>query len=132
MEAAVPEGDAWDTDRISSRLRAAQALWLLGDAAGVDRRLALVERDLPGARARCAGRCLTWSQALVLSLRGRNDEAVATLQAGLDDGWLDFYPSEVNLANNFPTLRDHPGFQDFMAEVRAHLDREREVVLRDS
>jgi hypothetical protein len=62
----------------------------------------------------------------------RHDEAVATLQAGLDDGWLDFYPSEVNLANNFPTLRDHPGFQDFMAEVRAHLDREREVVLRDS
>jgi len=67
----------------------------------------------------------------------RHDEAVATLQAGLDDGWLDdgwldFYPSEVNLATNFPTLRDHPGFQDFMAEVRALLDREREVVLRDS
>jgi TolB-like protein/Tfp pilus assembly protein PilF len=132
MEAAVPEGDAWDTERIGTRIRAAQALWLLGDAAGVDRRLALVERDLPGARARCAGRCLSWSQALVLSLRGRNDEAVATLQAGLEEGWLDFYPSEVNLANNFPTLRDHPGFQDFMAEVRAHLDREREVVLRDS
>ncbi len=132
MEAAVPEGDAWDTARIAARLRVAQARWLMGDQAGVDGRLAMVERELPGARARCAGRCLTWSHATVLSLQGRHDEAVATLQAGLDDGWLDFYPSEANFRFHFPTLRDHPGFRDFMAEVRAHLDREREVVLRDS
>jgi adenylate cyclase len=132
MESAVPEGDAYDVDRIAARIRVAQALWMRGDAAGAGRWLALVERDLPGARARCSGRCLTWSQASALSLRGRNDEAVATLQAGLDDGWLGFYPSEANLAYQFPTLRDHPGFRDFMAELRSHLDREREQFLRDS
>jgi hypothetical protein len=104
----------------------------MGDTAGVEGRLALVERELPGARDRCAGRCLTWSQANVLSLQGRDEEAVATLQAGLDNGWLDFYPSEANFRFHFPTLRDHPGFRNFMAEVRAHMDREREVVLRDS
>ena len=39
---------------------------------------------------------------------------------------------DANLVFRLPTLRDHPGFQNFMAEVRAHLNREQEVVLRDS
>ncbi|TVP54300.1 MAG: hypothetical protein EA351_13545 [Gemmatimonadales bacterium] len=131
-EAAIPEGDAYDIARIAARLRVAQAFWMMGDAAEVDHWLALAEADLPRVRARCSGRCLTWSLASALSLRGLNDDAVATLQAGLGDGWLHSYPSEGTLAYMFPTLRDHAGFQDLMNEVRAHLDREREQILRDS
>ncbi len=97
-EAAIPEGDAYDIARIAARLRVAQAFRMMGDAAEVDHWLALVEADLPRVRARCSGRCLTWSLASALSLRGRNDDAVATRQAGLGDGWLHSCPSEGSLA----------------------------------
>ncbi len=132
MEAAVPPGDAHDSGRISAHLSTLLVLRLLGDEAVLEDRLGFAEATVARARARCSGRCLTWSLATILSMRGRDDEAVAVLQAGLDDGWIRAYPSEGNLDRDFPTLRDHPGFQALMAEVRAHLDREREAVLRDS
>jgi Flp pilus assembly protein TadD len=69
--------------------------------------------------------------AIILSLRGKKEEALAMVQASITDGWRGYYRNGVEVDPHLERLRAEPRFRQMMAEVRAELDRQRERVQRE-
>lgn len=69
--------------------------------------------------------------AIILSLRGKTEEALQLTQEAIARGWRGYYLYNVEGSPYLERLRAQPRFRQMMAEVKAELDRQRERVQRE-